>query len=215
MKVLRRSPSPATLRWIKTALFALCLVPAIRLVLATFELAGQSLGANPVEALLHGAGLWGLRLLLITLAVTPLRRITAMNWLVRLRRMLGLFAFFYVACHFAIYAILDQRLALDAIVEDIAERPYITIGIAALLLLTPLAVTSTNAMMRRLGKRWQQLHRLVYPAAILGVWHFWWQVKQDIREPLIYATILAALLGFRAWHAWRKRQPLTARPAAE
>lgn len=208
MSASRRSPSKNTLRLIKAAVFLLCLLPAVQLTLAAFEIGGQSLGANPVEALLHGAGSWGLRLLLVTLAVTPLRRLTGLNWLVRLRRMLGLFAFFYVVSHFCIYALLDQRLALGAIVEDIAERPYITIGMAALVLLIPLAITSTNAMMRRLGRRWQQLHRLVYPAAILGVWHFWWQVKQDIREPLIYALILAGLLGFRIWHRWRQRQRL-------
>lgn len=201
-------PAPRTLRLIKLAVFVACLLPAAQLALATFGIAGFSLGANPVEALLHGAGAWGLRLLLVTLAVTPVRRLTGLNWLVRLRRMLGLFAFFYIACHFLIYAVLDQGLALDAIVEDIAERPYITIGMAALVMMIPLAVTSTNAMVRRLGRRWQTLHRLVYPIAILGVWHFWWQVKQDIREPLIYALILAALLGFRIWHSRRHKRRL-------
>jgi len=193
------------MRALKTALFATCLLPFGWMVMAASGIAGLSLGANPVEALIHEAGLWGLRLLLLTLAVTPLRRITGCNWLVRLRRMLGLFAFFYVFIHFLAYSIIDQRLALGPIVEDIIERPFITIGIAALLLLLPLAITSTNAMMRRLGRRWQQLHRLIYPIAILGVWHFWWQVKQDIREPLIYAAILALLLGFRIWSRQRRR----------
>ncbi|MGB5623478.1 MAG: protein-methionine-sulfoxide reductase heme-binding subunit MsrQ [Gammaproteobacteria bacterium] len=202
---LRKSPGAQRLRAIKTALFAACLMPLGWMVMAAFGIAGLSLGANPVEALIHEAGLWGLRLLLLTLAVTPLRRITGWNWLIRLRRMLGLFAFFYVFIHFLAYAIIDQRLALGPIVEDIIERPFITIGIAALLLLLPLAITSTNAMMRRLGRRWQQLHRLIYPIAILGVWHFWWQVKQDIREPLIYAAILALLLGFRIWSRQRRR----------
>ncbi|NNF60000.1 MAG: sulfoxide reductase heme-binding subunit YedZ, partial [Gammaproteobacteria bacterium] len=179
------TPSRGTLRLLKIVLFIAALFPAFSLVLATFEVAGLSLGANPVEELLHEAGEWGLRFLLITLSITPLRRITGMNWLIRFRRMLGLFAFFYVSAHFLIYAILDQGLAPGPIIEDIVERPYITLGIAALLMLIPLAVTSTNAMMRRLGRRWQQLHYLVYPAAILGVWHFWWQVKEDIREPVI------------------------------
>ena len=119
--------------------------------------------------------------------------------------MLGLFAFFYVLLHFLTYAGLDQRFDLPAIIEDIVKRPYITIGMTALLLLLPLAITSTNAMMRRLGRRWQKLHRLVYPIAILGVWHFYWQVKQDILEPLIYGLILALLLGYRLFRRWHKK----------
>lgn len=197
-------PGAGQLRAIKAAVFALCLLPFVILVLAAFRIGGFDLGANPVESLIHQTGLWGLRLLLVTLAVTPVRRLTGWNWLVRLRRMLGLFAFFYVLCHFLSYAIIDQRLAAGPIVEDIIERPFITIGILGLILLLPLAVTSTNRMMRRLGRRWQSLHRLIYPIAILGVWHFWWQVKQDIREPLIYASVLALLLGFRIWHRWRR-----------
>lgn len=206
---MRRAPSAGTLRLLKLVLFVVALLPAIQMIMAAFEFGGQSLGANPIEELLHNAGEWGLRFLLITLAVTPLRRLTGMNWLVRFRRMLGLFAFFYVCCHFLIYALLDQRLDLAAIIEDIIERPYITLGILALLMLIPLAVTSTNAMMRRLGRRWQTLHRLVYPIAILGVWHFWWQVKEDILEPLIYAVILAVLLGIRIYYRYRKRQAAT------
>jgi len=202
---LTQNPGVAGMRAIKTALFVLCTLPFLGMVMAAFEIAGLSLGANPVEALIHEAGLWGLRLLLLTLAVTPLRRMSGWNWLIRLRRMLGLFAFFYVFVHFLSYAVIDQRLALGPIVEDIIERPFITIGITAFLLLLPLAMTSTNAMMRRLGCRWQQLHRLIYPIAILGVWHFWWQVKEDIREPLIYAAILAFLLGFRLWTRQRRR----------
>lgn len=194
-----------SIRALKTAVFLLCLVPLGKLALETFQLAGMSLGANPVEELLHRCGKWGLNLLLVTLAVTPMRRITGLNWLLRFRRMLGLFAFFYILLHFLIYAVLDQGLALGYIVEDIVERPYITLGIIALLMLIPLAITSTNGMMRRLGRRWQKLHRLVYPIAILGVWHFYWQVKQDILEPLIYAGILAVLLGIRGFYAWQRR----------
>ncbi|MBT8143280.1 MAG: sulfoxide reductase heme-binding subunit YedZ [Gammaproteobacteria bacterium] len=193
------------MRWLKISLFILAAIPAILLVLGIFGVAGQSLGANPIEKLLHSNGLWGLRFLLITLAITPIRRLSGLNWLVRFRRMLGLWAFFYLAVHFLIYAVLDQRVDLGAIVEDIVERPYITVGLSALIMLIPLALTSNNAMMRRLGRRWQQLHRLVYPATILGVWHFWWQVKQDIREPLVYAVILALLLGYRLWH-WRNNR---------
>lgn len=193
-----------SIRLIKVFLFLACLVPLGKLVLETFGVAGYSLGANPVETLLHRLGIWGLRFLLITLAVTPLRIITGKAWLIRFRRMLGLFAFFYILTHFLVYAGLDQRFDLQAIFEDIAERPYITIGFTALLLLLPLAITSTNAMMRRLGRRWQKLHRLVYLVAILGVWHFYWQVKLDTLEALIYALILALLLGYRAWRKYAR-----------
>lgn len=198
--------NPGTLRLIKSALFLLCLLPAVGMVFGIFGVSGFGLGANPVEELIHRTGEWALRLLLVTLSVTPLRRLTGASWLVRLRRMLGLFAFFYVTLHFLTYAVIDQGLALKFIVEDIIERPFITLGMLALLMLIPLAVTSTNAMMRRLGKRWQKLHRLVYPIAILGVWHFWWQVKLDIREPVIYAAILGLLLGYRVWVGARRKR---------
>jgi len=188
-----------SIRTLKVLLFLLCLVPLAMLALETFGVAGLSLGANPIEELIHRFGKWGLRFLLITLAVTPLRHLTGKNWLIRFRRMLGLFAFFYVLMHFLTYAGLDQRFDLPVILEDIVERPYITIGFTALLLLIPLAVTSTNSMMKRLGRRWQKLHRLVYVIAILGVWHFYWQVKLDTFEPLIYSAILAVLLGYRIW----------------
>jgi sulfoxide reductase heme-binding subunit YedZ len=191
------------LRLLKAVLFAACLMPAAGLVLGVLGIQGFGLGANPVEELIHRTGEWTLRLLLVTLAVTPLRRLTGATWLVRLRRMLGLFAFFYATLHFVSYAVIDQRLALNFIVEDIIERPFITLGLTALILLVPLAVTSTNGMMRRLGRKWQRLHRLVYLVACLGVWHFWWQVKQDIREPVIYAAVLAVLLGYRLWHRAR------------
>jgi len=184
-------------RALKVLLFLLCLVPLGKMVLEIFGLAGFSLGANPVEELLHRCGKWSLNFLMITLAVTPLRRLTGLNWLLRLRRMLGLFAFFYVCLHFVVYAWLDQGFYLSDIMEDIVERPYITIGFTALLLLIPLALTSTKAMMRRLGRRWQKLHRLVYLIAILGVWHFYWQVKLDTLEAVIYAAILAVLLAYR------------------
>jgi sulfoxide reductase heme-binding subunit YedZ len=201
-----RTLRPGVIRALKVAVFLFCLVPLAILLLETFGVAGMTLGANPVEELIHRNGKWGLKFLLITLAVTPLQRISGWNWLVRFRRMLGLFAFFYILLHFLVYAGLDQRFALGAIVEDIAERPYITIGMAALVLLVPLAVTSTNGMMRRLGRRWKQLHRLVYVIAILGVWHFYWQVKLDTLEALIYAAVLAALLGYRAVLWWRRRK---------
>ncbi|MEJ2275891.1 MAG: sulfoxide reductase heme-binding subunit YedZ [Woeseiaceae bacterium] len=180
----------------KPLVFVACLVPFALVIGDLFEVTG-SLGANPVEAILDRFGNWGLRFIMITLAVTPLRRLTGWNWLTRFRRMLGLFTFFYVLMHFLTWLILDQGLIWSAIIEDIAERPFITIGVVALLLLTALAVTSTNGMRRRLGRRWQTLHNAVYVIGALGVWHFWWQVKLDTLEPLIYAVILTALLGYR------------------
>ena len=194
--------SPGSIRGLKALLFLLCLVPLVKLALELFGIAGTSLGANPVEELIHRFGIWGLNVLLITLAVTPLRFLTGRNWLIRFRRMLGLFAFFYILMHFLTYAGLDQRFDLTVILEDIAERPFITIGFIAFLLLIPLAVTSTNRMMKRLGRRWQKLHRLVYVIAVLGAWHFYWQVKLDTLEPVIYAAILAVLLGYRIWRRY-------------
>lgn len=194
--------TPGSIRGLKALLFLLCLVPLVKLALELFGIAGTSLGANPVEELIHRFGVWGLNFLLITLAVTPLRFLTGRNWLIRFRRMLGLFAFFYILMHFLTYAGLDQRFDLTVILEDIAERPFITIGFIAFLLLIPLAVTSTNRMMKRLGRRWQKLHRLVYVIAVLGAWHFYWQVKLDTLEPVIYAAILAVLLGYRIWRRY-------------
>lgn len=202
---MRPTIQPGAVRAVKVVVFVLCLLPLARLALEAFGVAGLGLGANPVEELIHRLGKWGLNLLLVTLTVTPLQRLSGWKWLIRLRRMLGLFAFFYLLLHFLAYAGLDQRFDLAVILEDIVERPYITLGMTALVLLLPLALTSTNAMMRRLGRRWRQLHRLVYPIAILGVWHFYWQVKLDTLEPSIYAAVLAALLGFRLVD-WRRRQ---------
>ena len=185
--------------------FLACLVPVILVVTDAAELTGR-LGANPVEEILDRFGNWALRFVMITLAVTPLRRLTGWNWLTRFRRMFGLFTFFYVLMHFLTWLILDQGVLLSAILEDLVERPFITIGFAALVLLTALAVTSTNGMRRRLGRRWQTLHNATYLIAILGVWHYWWQVKKDITEPLIYAAILTVLLGARVWWRWRRQQ---------
>ncbi len=182
----------------KPIVFALCLLPGVLVVTDTFDITG-SLGANPVEEIQDRLGNWGLRFIMIALAVTPLRRFSGWNWLLRFRRMLGLFAFFYVLMHFLAWLILDQGFLLSAIVEDIAERPFITLGFTAFLILVAMAATSTNGMRRRLGRRWQQLHYGAYVAGILGVWHYWWQVKKDIQEPLIYAVILAILLGYRVW----------------
>ena len=187
----------------KPVVFVLCLVPGLVLLGDTFEITG-TLGANPVEEIQDRLGNWGLRFIMIALAVTPLRRITGWNWLQRFRRMLGLFAFFYTLLHFLAWLIIDQGLLWSAIAEDIVKRPFITIGFAALLILAAMAATSTNGMRRRLGKRWQQLHYGAYVVGILGVWHYWWQVKNDIRDPFIYAVILAVLLGLRLWFRYRR-----------
>ncbi len=195
------SPSPRQLAAIKVALFSLCLLPLAVLVA---DAIADRLGANPVEAVTRGLGDWALRLLLITLAVTPLRKLSGWHWLLRLRRMLGLFCFFYAALHLAAYVWADQFFDWAAIFDDILKRPFITVGFIAFSLLVPLAATSSNAMIRRLGGRnWQRLHRLVYPAALLGVLHFYWMVKLDTREPLLYAAILAFLLGIRLYWHWR------------
>ena len=181
-------------RVFKPALFVLCLLPLASLVWRTFGIAGTDLGANPIEMIQDTLGQWGLRLLLITLAVTPLRDWFNAAWLIQLRRMLGVFAFCYVLMHFLTWLILDQDLYWAGILPDIARRPFITIGFLALLLLIPLAVTSTNGMMRRLGRRWKTLHRLIYLIVLLGIWHYYWQVKADVREPLIYLAITLLLL---------------------
>ena len=193
-------PSPLVIRrGIKPALFVACALPLLSLVWAAVEIGGTTLGTNPVERIQDTFGQWGLRFIVITLAVTPLRDWFGQPWLVQLRRMLGLYAFFYVLMHFLTWLLLDQGLYWPGILEDIAKRPFITIGFAALVMLVPLAVTSTNKMMRRLGKRWKKLHRLVYVIGLLAVWHYYWQVKADTTEPLIYLAIVLVLLGWRAW----------------
>ena len=180
---------------IKVGVFAAALAPFSALVYEGFT---DALGANPVETITHTTGEWTLRLLLVTLAITPLRRLTGWVWLTRLRRMVGLFAFFYLMLHFTTYAVLDASLDLAYVVEDVADRLYITAGFAAFVMLVPLAATSTNAMVRRLGPvRWRRLHRLVYAAGICGVLHYLWLVKADLREPLVYSAILAVLLAAR------------------
>jgi len=180
---------------LKALCFFLALLPLARLFYGAIT---ETLGANPIEYIIRDLGTWGLTFLLITLSVTPLRRITGWNWLLRFRRMFGLFAFFYVCLHFTSYIWWDQFFDWDAIWKDILKRPFITVGIFTFLMLLPLALTSTNAMIKRLGaRRWQSLHRLVYPIAICGVLHYWWLVKRDITKPFIYASILTILLGFR------------------
>jgi sulfoxide reductase heme-binding subunit YedZ len=148
-----------------------------------------------------------LRFIMITLAVTPLRQMSAWNWLSRFRRMLGLFTFFYAFMHFMTWYVLDREMRLGDIIEDLTERPFITLGFTAVVLLTALAVTSFTSIRRRMGKRWQSLHNMAYVIGILGVWHYWWQVKKDISEPLIYAGVLTILLGVRLVWRWKKRAP--------
>ena len=191
----------------KPIVFLACLVPFALAVGDLFSITG-SLGANPIEELQDRFGNWGLRFVMITLTVTPLRKISGKVWLLRFRRMLGLFTFFYVLVHFLTWLILDQGMLWSAIVEDVTERPFITIGFTAFVLLTAMALTSTTGMRRRLGKRWIKLHYSVYIVGILGVWHYWWQVKADIAEPLVYAAILTILLGYRIW---RRRARLQAK----
>jgi len=185
---------PGTLGIIKAVVFVLALLPLARLtVLGVMD----NLGSNPVEFVIRSNGTWTLTFLLITLSVTPLRQWTGMNWLLALRRMLGLYTFFYAVLHFLSYVWLDQWFDWNAIVKDVAKHRYVLVGFTAFLCLIPLAVTSTNAMMRRLGKRWQALHRLVYFIAMLGVVHYWWLVKKDLTLPLIYGVVLLLLLGYR------------------
>jgi sulfoxide reductase heme-binding subunit YedZ len=185
----------------KPLVFVAGLAPLVWLACGAFGWFGASLGADPVKKLEHEFGKTALNFLLITLAVTPVRNLLGLPQLLRLRRMLGLFAFFYAVTHFTVYLVLDLELNWSMLGADIAKRPYITIGFTALVLLVPLAATSTNGMMRRLGRRWTSLHRLVYVIAVLGVWHFYWQVKRDVREPLLYAGILALLLLYRVVRA--------------
>jgi len=211
-----------TQRWVvltKVALWAACLAPLGLLILQALGYFG-SLGANPVEQVLNVCGKSGLNLLMLTLCITPLRRSTGINRLISFRRLLGLFAFFYLALHFSTYALLDlgllyePSLAWGTLLVDIAERPYITVGFTALVLLIPLAATSTRAMQRRLGRKWAKLHRLIYVVAVLGVVHYYWQVKSDLdfAEPLLYAFLLTVLLGVRLRHWLVHAKPAVTAP---
>jgi sulfoxide reductase heme-binding subunit YedZ len=180
---------------LKIGLFILALVPLIYLVARACL---DGLGANPIEKVTRSTGYWTLFFLMITLAVTPLRKLFGWNWPVRMRRMVALYAFFYGSLHFLTYLVLDQFFDFPAIFADIVKRPYITVGFSSYVLMIPLALTSTDRMIRRLGgKRWRLLHRLVYPIAVGGVVHYWWLVKKDISEPLMFALILGSLFGVR------------------
>lgn len=195
--------SPRSLRVVKIAVWLAALVPFLRIV---FLGATDQFGPNPLEFVTRSTGTWTLVLLCCTLAVTPLRRLTGMNWLIRLRRMLGLYTFFYGTLHFLIWLVVDRGLDPASMLKDIGKRPFITVGFTAFVLMVPLAATSTNAMVRRLGgKRWQWLHRLVYATGVLGILHYWWHKagKNDFAEVSIYAAVMAVVLGLRLWWAWR------------
>lgn len=191
-------------RWIKAAAFAACAAPLAKLAVDA-TLGG--LGANPIEMVLHRLGFWALTLLAASLAATPLNTLLGIAWPVRVRRLVGLFAFAYAGLHFLWYLVVDQTLAFDLVTKDVAKRPFITVGFAALVFLVPLAVTSTDAWVRRLGfKRWKRLHRLAYLAAGLGVVHFLWRVKADHQRPAVFAAVVAALLLLRLVpNPWRRR----------
>ena len=205
MKTILFSP------WTKRALFAACLIPALLLVWRGFT---GHLSANPVEFIEHKTGDWVLRFLLITLAVTPLRKIFEQPLFTRFRRMLGLFAFFYVCVHLSMYLTFDQMFDPRGIFADVMKRPYITVGTAGFLMLIPLAITSRAAMVRRLGpKRWQRLHRLVYFCALAGIIHYYWLVKSDVREPFMYFGMWAVLMLFRVRMWTAKDKKAAARPA--
>lgn len=201
------NPGARQFRILQAGLFALALLPLARLIWLGLQ---DRLGANPIEFITRSSGDWTLYFLCITLAVTPLRRLSGLNWLVRLRRMLGLFAFFYACLHFTSFIWFDHFFDLQAIWKDILKRPFITVGFSAFVLLIPLAVTSNKAMLRRMGRHWQSLHRLIYVIAILGILHFWWMRagKNNFAQPILMGSIVALLLGFRLayWYRFQRKQ---------
>ncbi|MBU0752492.1 MAG: sulfoxide reductase heme-binding subunit YedZ [Gammaproteobacteria bacterium] len=208
------SISNGQLAAIKVALFLLCLLPLAWLGWGAWQ---DALGPNPIETIQRDLGIWTLNLLVATLCVTPLRRMSGWAWLGRLRRMIGLFAFFYALLHFLGYVWLDQFFDWNAIAKDIFKRPFITVGFAAFVLLIPLAATSNRFAIKRLGgRRWQTLHRAVYPIAIFGVIHYWWLVKRDVATPALYALAVLFLLGLRAlWREQERREQLAGKYAPQ
>jgi methionine sulfoxide reductase heme-binding subunit len=200
MKNPAASRQPIRFNWLKIAVFLLALLPLARA--AWIVLSGDAV--NPVEFITRSTGTWTLSFLLITLAISPLRQLSGWSWPLRLRRMLGLYAFFYGSLHLTTYMWLDQFFDWGGMLHDIAKRPFITVGFAAMLLMTPLAITSTQGWMRRLKRNWGRLHRLIYPIALLGVLHYWWLVKKDLTQPLLYGTVLMLLLGWRVVRRWRQ-----------
>ena len=188
--------------YVKPAVFLLGLMPLLLIIGDLFEITG-TLGANPIENMQDRFGIWGLRFIVTVLMISPLRSITGFAWITQFRRMIGLYAFFYVLMHFLVWLLLEQNLLMAAIIEDISTRPFITIGFIALLILVALALTSTMNIRKKMGNNWVRLHSSIYLASILGVWHFWWQVKKDITEPLIYAIIISILLLYRLRKKYR------------
>jgi len=208
---MQLDPTPRQLTLIKATLFALALLPLARMTWLTVS--GQLV--EPLEFITRGSGDWVLYFLCITLALTPLRRLSGWNWLIKLRRMAGLYAFFYACLHFLAFLWFDHFFDLAEMLRDVLKRPFIAVGFSAFLLLIPLAVTSTNGMQRRLGgKRWQRLHRLIYLIAPLGILHFWWMKagKNDFAEPIVFGLVVALLLGLRL--AWRRPKAKPARVSA-
>ncbi|WP_408639469.1 protein-methionine-sulfoxide reductase heme-binding subunit MsrQ [Noviherbaspirillum autotrophicum] len=206
------NPTSKHIAAIKAALFLAALLPAVRLFL--FALTDR-LGANPIEFITRSSGDWTLYFLIFTLLVTPLRRLSKWNWLIKLRRMLGLFAFFYASLHFTTFLWFDHFFDIDEMIRDVVKRPFITVGFSAFLLLIPLAITSTNGMVRRLGgRRWQWLHRAIYVIAPLGILHFWWMKagKHDFAQPILFGTIVALLLLSRVY--WNLAQARVQKRAA-
>lgn len=198
-----------TVQWslLRRTVFVLALLPLLRVVLLGFQ---EKLGANPIETLTRASGDWTLYLLCLTLAITPLRRFTDQQWLIKLRRMLGLFAFFYAVLHFTTFIWFDHFFDVADIARDVFKRPFITVGFTAFVLLIPLALTSTHAMQRRLGRRWAQLHRLIYLIAVLGILHFWWMRagKHNFAEPILMGAVVALLLGIRLVLRWQAQRSL-------
>jgi sulfoxide reductase heme-binding subunit YedZ len=203
------NPSTTQIKGIKAAVFVLALLPFLRMAV----LVAQGVPVEPLEFLTRGTGDWALYFLCIVLAVTPLRRLTGWNWLVKLRRMLGLFMFFYALAHFTCFFWFDHFFDVGAMLGDVLKRPFITVGFIAFVLLIPLAATSTNGMIKRLGgKRWQWLHRLVYVIGALSILHFWWMKagKNNFQEPIIFGAVVALLLGLRVYWSFARKSPAAA-----
>ncbi|NIA53474.1 sulfoxide reductase heme-binding subunit YedZ [Massilia sp. TW-1] len=202
------NPTPRQLKAVKAGIFVLALLPFLRMAWLT----ANDVPVEPVEFLTHGSGDWALYLLCATLAVTPLRRLTGWNWVVRLRRMIGLFTFFYAFMHFLTFLWFDHNFDVAAVWKDVLKRPFITVGFACFVLLVPLAATSTNAMIKRLGRNWAQLHKLIYLIAPLAILHYWWMKagKHNFEQPIVWGSIVAVLLLLRVW--WSASSP---RPAVD
>lgn len=207
LRFLSKIPNKKQLTFIKSFVFIVCLLPMIRLIWLGVQ---DQLSANPVEFVERSTGFWTLFILLSTLSLTPIRIISGRAWQLQLRRMLGLFMFFYACLHITTYLWLDYSFDWIAIVKDIIKHPYVLVGFSAFILTLPLAITSNTKMIKLLRERWKQLHQLVYPIAILGVVHFWWLVKKDITEPFIYAIILTVLLAIRIYHKANSHKPKSA-----